>query len=94
MRQALSLTEIESRLKSHKNWQFKDSSLYRDIQFKDFTEAFSFMTKVAAISEAMDHHPDWSNVYNRVSIRLNTHDAKGITDLDFELAKKIDALLG
>lgn len=75
-------------------WQEKDNTLYRKFQFKDFSQAFAFMTRVALAAEKMDHHPNWSNVYNTVEISLNTHDAGDIvTDKDRELAKKIDGLV-
>jgi 4a-hydroxytetrahydrobiopterin dehydratase len=73
------------------NWIEKDNKLVKDFQFEDFITAFAFMTKVAFVAEKMGHHPEWSNVYNKVSIKLNTHDAGNIvTDLDRELAAKID----
>ena len=65
-------------------------SIQREFNFPDFAEAFAFMTRVAGHAEAMDHHPDWQNVYNRVSIRLTTHDAGGLTDKDLKLAQAID----
>lgn len=68
-------------------------ALYRKFKFKNFSEAFSFMTRVALLAEKADHHPEWSNVYNKVSIKLTTHDADGLTQKDTDLAKKIDALL-
>ncbi len=67
-------------------WLMQDGTLQRQYRFRDFRAAFAFMTRVAKLAEAMDHHPDWSNVYNRVSVSLFTHDAHGITALDFELA--------
>lgn len=74
-------------------WQEVNNKLVREFIFKDFTEAFAFMTKVAAIAEAMDHHPEWSNIYNKVTISLSTHDAGNtITDKDRTLAKEIDTL--
>jgi 4a-hydroxytetrahydrobiopterin dehydratase len=73
-------------------WEFAETVIKRDLKFKNFVEAFSFMTAVALEAEKMDHHPAWSNVYNTVSIALNTHSAKGITQLDFDLADKIDTL--
>ena len=73
------------------NWIEKDNKLVKDFQFEDFITAFAFMTKVAFVAEKMGHHPEWSNVYNKVSIKLSTHDAGNIvTDLDRELAAKID----
>jgi 4a-hydroxytetrahydrobiopterin dehydratase len=76
------------------NWQEKNNSLYRKIEFKDFSEAFAFMTRVALIAEKMNHHPKWTNVWNTVEIWLSTHDAGDIvTDKDRKLSEKIDALL-
>ena len=75
-------------------WTEKDNSLYKKFEFKNFSEAFAFMTRVALEAEKMDHHPLWTNVYNRVEIWLSTHDAGDIvTEKDKTLAKKIDALL-
>jgi len=75
-------------------WVEKDNTLYNKFEFKDFSQAFAFMTRVALAAEKMDHHPLWTNVYNKVEIWLNTHDAGDIiTDKDRELANKIDALL-
>ncbi|HLI92231.1 MAG TPA: 4a-hydroxytetrahydrobiopterin dehydratase [Puia sp.] len=75
-------------------WEEKNNTLYRKFQFRNFSEAFSFMTRVALEAEKMDHHPNWSNVYNTVEISLSTHDAGDIvTDKDRKLAKKIDALV-
>lgn len=74
-------------------WEEKDNKLSRTFKFKNFTEAFGFMTKVAIIAEKMDHHPNWSNVYNQVTIELSTHDAGNVvTDNDHNLAKAIDSL--
>ena len=75
-------------------WEEKDNKLYRKFVFKDFSEAFAFMTRVAIEAEKMDHHPNWSNGWNTVEIWLNTHSAGNIvTSKDHELAKKIDSLL-
>lgn len=75
-------------------WEEKNNTLYRKFEFKNFSEAFAFMTRVALEAEKMDHHPNWSNVYNKVEISLSTHDAGNtVTDRDRKLAKKIDALL-
>ncbi len=73
------------------DWKVLDGKLNRAFKFKDFVDAFGFMTKVAIMSEKMGHHPELSNVYNRVVIDLITHDAGGIGPLDIELAKQIDA---
>ena len=76
------------------SWEEKDNKLYKKFQFKNFSEAFAFMTRVAIEAEKMDHHPFWSNVYNTVEIWLNTHDAGDIvTKKDHQLSKKIDALI-
>ena len=73
-------------------WQLSDDRLKRQWEFKDFSEAFAFMTRVALLAEAMQHHPNWSNVYNRVTIELTNHDLGGLSDRDAQLAKAIDAL--
>jgi len=75
-------------------WKEADNKLYRKFEFKDFSEAFAFMTRVALAAEKMNHHPLWTNVYNTVEVWLNTHDAGDIvTDKDRKLAEKIDALI-
>ena len=75
-------------------WTEQDNKLYREFKFKNFSEAFAFMTRVAIEAEKMDHHPFWNNVYNKVEIWLNTHDAGDVvTEKDYKLAKKIDGLL-
>jgi 4a-hydroxytetrahydrobiopterin dehydratase len=75
-------------------WQETNNSLYRKFEFKDFSEAFAFMTRVAMIAEKMDHHPKWTNVWNTVEVWLSTHDAGDIvTEKDKKLAERIDALL-
>jgi 4a-hydroxytetrahydrobiopterin dehydratase len=75
-------------------WEEKNNTLCKKFEFKNFSEAFAFMTRVALAAEKMDHHPLWTNVYNKVEIWLNTHDAGDVvTDKDHQLAKKIDALL-
>ncbi len=74
-------------------WNEEDNKLKKIFEFKDFVGAFGFMTKVAILAEKMDHHPNWSNVYNRVTIELSTHDAGNtVTDRDRKLADAIDAL--
>jgi len=74
-------------------WVLEGKFIQREIIFKDFVEAFSFMTAVAMIAEKSDHHPNWKNVYNKVTITLNTHDADGLTNKDFQLAKGIDQII-
>ncbi len=74
-------------------WQEIENKLYKKFSFKDFTEAFAFMTKVAFAAEKMDHHPEWKNIYNTVEIWLSTHDAGDVvTEKDHKLAVKIDIL--
>ena len=88
----LSPQEREDLRTSLTQWQVGDERLKRQWQFSDFSEAFAFMTRVALLAESMQHHPNWSNVYNRVTIELTTHDLGGISNLDVELARSIDAL--
>ncbi len=75
-------------------WKEENDSLYKKFEFKNFSEAFGFMTRVAIEAEKMNHHPKWTNVYNRVEFWLNTHDAGDkVTDRDRKLAQKIDGLI-
>ncbi len=85
--------EVERRLLALPEWVIDHHKLYRQFIFGDFVEAFGFMARVALLAEAQDHHPEWSNVYNRVDIHLTTHDAGGISSRDFTLAESINALL-
>lgn len=73
-------------------WLVKGKFLHRELLFKDFVEAFSFMTAVALLAEKANHHPNWKNAYNKVIIALTSHDSDGITTKDFELAKGIDTV--
>lgn len=75
-------------------WQLDGEHLKRSFRFKDFSEAWGFMNRVALLAEAQDHHPEWFNVYNKVDIALTTHDAGGLSARDVRLAKAIDALIG
>ena len=88
----LSLQEREDLRATLTQWQMDDDRLKRQWQFSDFSEAFAFMTRVALLAESRQHHPNWSNVYNRVTIELTTHDLGGLSNLDAELARSIDAL--
>jgi 4a-hydroxytetrahydrobiopterin dehydratase len=90
---ALKDEDIESRLAGCPGWALSEGKLRRDLEFPNFSAAFGFMTRVAMIAETLDHHPEWSNVYNRVSIELTTHDAGGISTLDFEFATRLNRLL-
>jgi len=78
-----------------KGWIYDPAAdtISHDFKFKDFSEAFGFMARVALLAQAADHHPEWSNVYNKVTITLTTHDAGGLTKKDVELAAQIDQLL-
>jgi 4a-hydroxytetrahydrobiopterin dehydratase len=86
--------EIRERLANLSGWSVAEGKLHREFRFKDFRRAFGFMTSLALVAESLDHHPDWSNVYNRVTVDLSTHDAGGITELDFRLAAAADELYG
>jgi len=86
--------EVTRRLATLPGWTVKDGKLHRELTFPGFTQAFAFMTEVAREADALDHHPEWFNVYNRVVIDLVTHDAAGITALDFELARRAEDLAG
>lgn len=88
----LSQPEILRLLEQYPNWTLDEGKLFLELSFIDFVSAFSFMTSVALVAEKNDHHPEWFNVYNRVSIKLTTHDVGGISKRDFELAKEIDRL--
>lgn len=82
--------ELARRVDALPGWTIENGKLHREFTFSDFSEAFGFMTRVALRAEAMDHHPEWSNVWNRVVVDLSTHDAGGITELDLRLAADID----
>ena len=91
--QKLTTQEIQNTLNDTlTSWNLESDQLVRDFKFKDFIEAFGFMTKVALLAQQANHHPEWSNVYNKVKICLTTHDAGGISEKDVDLALKIDAL--
>ena len=93
-RQKLSEAEVRARLAEIPGWELAEGKLHKTFQFASFVQAFGFMSSVALVAEAMNHHPDWTNVYNRVTIALNTHDVGGISALDFTLAKRIEELTG
>lgn len=84
--------EIRAFLDVHRHWSLNDGKLHRKCEFSNFVEAFGFMTKVAMIAESQNHHPEWSNVYNKVTVDLTTHAAGGITEKDFEFVQEIDGL--
>lgn len=89
----LSPSEIEQRLVELPGWTYSGSAIETRFTFENFREAFSVMTRIAFECEALNHHPDWKNVYNQLHIVLNTHDVQGITEKDFTLAKKIQDIV-
>ena len=89
----LSKSEIEEKLKDVDGWEYRDNALHTTFEFNDFKDAFSVMTRIAFEAEAQNHHPDWTNVYNKLHISLSTHDADGVTNNDFALAKTIDQII-
>lgn len=86
--------EIGERLKALPGWVYTEGKLHTEFQFSDFKEAFAFMTACAQEAEKLNHHPDWSNSWAMVKIDLTTHDVEGVTELDFKLAEKMEALAG
>ncbi|WP_029033631.1 4a-hydroxytetrahydrobiopterin dehydratase [Salinimicrobium terrae] len=85
--------EITGRLEELDGWEFKDNAIHTSFQFENFKEAFSVMVRIAFEAEAHQHHPDWSNVYNELQISLSTHDAGGVTEKDFKLARSIENIV-
>ena len=92
--QPLSQDKIDIALREVPEWNCGEARITRQFVFGDFVEAFGFMSSVALLAERANHHPEWSNVYNRVSIELTSHDAGGLTERDFKLAAAIDKLGG
>jgi 4a-hydroxytetrahydrobiopterin dehydratase len=86
-------TQAAPHLEALPGWSFKANGIEKDYQFKDFVEAWGFMSRAAILAEQAGHHPEWSNVYNKVHVRLSTHDAGGLTDKDFKLAKHFEGLV-
>jgi 4a-hydroxytetrahydrobiopterin dehydratase len=86
--------EVNEQLSSTKGWKLVSGKLHREFECKDFVTAFGNMTRVALVAEAMNHHPEWFNVWNKVVIDLNSHDVQGISNLDFELAARINEIFG
>lgn len=85
--------QIKERLEKLEYWDFEEGFLVTSLDFKDFADAFAMMTRIAFEAEAQQHHPEWSNVYNNLTIRLNTHDVDGITEKDFKLATRIEEII-
>jgi 4a-hydroxytetrahydrobiopterin dehydratase len=92
MASRLSGDEARERLATAPGWELDSDALVRTFTFDNFARAFGFMAAAAVVAEKMDHHPEWSNVYNRVTVRLSTHDVGGLSELDFELAAKMSDL--
>ena len=88
----LNETDVAERMTSIEGWTLDGARLRKEFLFGDFVQAFGFMTSVALVAEAMNHHPEWSNVYNRVVVHLSSHEVGGISELDFELAIKIESI--
>ena len=92
-RKKLSHEAIEAALEGLEEWVLMDEKLHRVFKFKNFVDAMGFMTRAGIVAEVMNHHPEWFNVYNKVIVDLTTHDAGGITQLDVELASKMNELV-
>ena len=87
-------TQIQENLTQVDGWTIENGKLHKEFQFDNFVSAFGFMTQLALVAESLNHHPEWFNVYNRVTIDLMTHDAGGISELDFQWAKQADTING
>ncbi len=88
----LEKSELEETISKFPKWEYQEESLKRDFIFSDFREAFEFMVQVAEIAETLNHHPDWSNCWNKVSIAISTHSAGGLTALDLKFVEKVEML--
>ena len=89
----LSEAQIKAGLEALPNWEYNENAIHTTLEFENFKDCFSVMTRIAFEVEKVNHHPDWSNVYNVLAISLSTHDAGGVTEKDFELAKIIEGLI-
>lgn len=89
----LSEGDIQKRLKDLDGWEYKEDAIHTSFEFENFKEAFSVMVRIAFEAEAQQHHPEWSNVYNQLTISLSTHDAGGVTEKDFKLAQTIEEIV-
>ena len=88
----LSDDQVKEKLKELQGWQLVNGKLHKEFQFKDFNQAFGFMTRAAIHAEKMDHHPEWFNVYNKLKVDLMTNDVGGITENDVKLAKILNSI--
>jgi 4a-hydroxytetrahydrobiopterin dehydratase len=93
MMKKLTEFEIELRLESLQDWEYYDDALHTDLEFGNFKDCMSAMNRIAFECEALNHHPEWTNVYNTLDITLKTHDAQGVTELDFALAEAINKIV-
>ena len=89
----LSEETIEKKLLHFPDWEYYDNALHAEFEFDNFKDCFSAMSRIAFECEAQNHHPDWTNVYNILNIKLSTHSVKGVTDKDFKLAEAIEAIV-
>lgn len=89
----LTTLEIEERLVNLIDWEYEDDALITDFEFDNFKDCMSAMNRIAFECEALNHHPEWTNIYNKLEIKLTTHDAGGVTDLDFQLATAINKIV-
>jgi 4a-hydroxytetrahydrobiopterin dehydratase len=85
--------EINRRLDDLEGWEYKDDAIHTSFQFENFKECFSVMVRIAFEAEAQQHHPNWTNVYSQLQISLSTHDAGGVTEKDFKLARSIENIV-
>tara|TARA_R100000935_G_scaffold8302_7_gene17441 strand:+ start:72212 stop:72493 length:282 start_codon:yes stop_codon:yes gene_type:complete len=86
--------EVQEKLKDFEGLEYDDNAIHTAFEFENFKETFTIMTRIAFEAERLEHHPDWTNVYNKLHITLSTHDAGGVTDKDFEFASVVDQLIG
>ena len=93
MASLLEQKQLDYFIEKNSSWEIDDKTIKKEFKFDNFIDAFGFMSKVALLSEKMDHHPDWQNTYNKVTINLTTHDKGGITTNDIKLAESIDKLI-
>lgn len=89
----LSEGDIQKKLDKLEGWEFKENAIHTSFEFENFKEAFSVMVRIAFEAEAQQHHPEWQNVYNELTISLSTHDAGGVTEKDFKLAHTIEEIV-
>lgn len=89
----LTLQEIEKKLLRFPDWEYYENALHAEFEFDNFKDCFSAMSRIAFECEAQNHHPEWTNVYNILSISLSTHDTNGVTDKDFKLAEAIEMIV-